>query len=437
MKSLSIFCMIFMHLLAVRAQTIVPTVDLAPKSVLTIGTFNSDGCGRINDITRDIPDVRDLEEVMDSTKAYELGTGFVYDYGYKKYVITCEHVLYKTDSIVGFDAAYNSWQLKLVGTDMFYDIAVLEFECPDDAADFESVCFGTSEAENDEVQSVGYWKWNGESSIEHGNIIHCTEQADTPFPEMGYIKSDVQTAGGFSGGPLLNKKGQVIGINGCINRKSKTSYALKSEVLEKLVHNIIENDGHVQRVYAGLRFSQDATCGKVKIDDIIADSPAIKHSEKLKNQYIKSINGIPVCNIYDVLMKMENMKAGEDMTIGLENACPVSFITNRLNKESLENIAVHAVQKHYKDTSHKKRKRTKVKIDKGKIVVIHKRVKDIIKTAGIGKDRAYCLDGLEQLGILIRLFGLHGHIELGKDDEHIFINHIEFSKEHNKRVLYY
>jgi len=438
MKNVFILCIIFTCLAAKSPQT-TPQLDDYERSVLTIVTREPDKCGRITDTTRGTPDIKDLVEVMRKTDAYEVGTGIIIEYQDKLYIITCEHVLYKAGIIKGFDSNYVGYDLRLVGTDMFYDVAVLEFLSASDEADFKGISFDTSEAESSEAWSIGYWKPNGEPSIEHGNITKCIEQTDTPLPEIGYIKSDVQTAGGFSGGPLLNKKGKVLGMNTSVNRKSKASYALKSKVLEKLAHNIIENDGSVQRVYAGLRFSQDATCGKVKIDGIIDDSPAAEHSEELKNQYIKSINGTPICNIYDVLMEMENMKVGDRMTIGLENRKSVSFITNPLDKESLQDIAVHALQKHYKDTSGKKLKRTKIKIDKGQIVVIHNRGKDIIKTAGIEEDRIYCLDGqLEQLGILIRLFGLHGYIELGKDIEHIYIiNQIKFSAEHNKRVLFY
>ena len=134
---------------------------------------------------------------------------------------------------------------------------------------------------------------------------------------------------------------------------------------------------------------------------------------------------------------MESMEAGDNMTIGLEDGNPVTFTANQLDKKGLENIALHALNKHYKDTSNKKRKHPKVKIDGGEIVVIHDKGKDIIKTAGIEEDRIYCLDGPEQLGILVRLFGLHGYIELGKDEAHIYIRQINFSIEQNKPVLYY
>lgn len=436
MKNVFIIYVIFTSLTA-AAQLTPPDIKLYKKSVLTIVTREPDNCGRVPDTTRDTPDVKDLVEVMDNTKAYEVGTGIIIQYKSKLYIITCEHVLYKKGKIIGFDSNYTEHELRLVGTDMFYDLAVLEFVVPCDEAHFKGIDFGTSKTESDKVWGVGYWKWNGEPSIEHGDIIHCTEQADTPLPEMGYLKSNVQTAGGFSGGPLLNQEGEVIGINTCISRKSKSSYALKSEVLERVVHSIIENDGSIRRTFCGIRFSQDATCGKVKIDGIINDSPAIEYHQRLENQYIKSINNTHVCDIYDVLMIMEDMKAGDRMTIGLQNDKPVSFITSQLNKKSLENIALHAINKHYKDTNNKKRKRPKVKIDKGEIVVIHNKGKDIIKTAGIEEDRIYCLDGPEQLGILVRLFGLHGYIELGKDEAHIYIKQIKFSKEHNKPILYY
>lgn len=437
MKNIFVFCTIFMSLIVKGQEVTLQDIEHCQKSVLTIITREPSECGCITDNTRDIPDINDLIEVMDSTDAYELGTGIIIKHKGKLYIITCEHVLYKAGKIIGFDSNYIGYELRLVGTDMFYDVAVLEFVSPSDEAHFKGLSFDTSETADDEVWSVGYWKWNGEPSIEHGNIIYCTEEADTPLPEMGYIKSDVQTAGGFSGGPMLNKKGKVIGMNTSIHRKKKTSYALKSEVLEKTIYDIIENDGSVQRVYAGVRFSQDASCGKVKIDDIIADSPAAEYSKQLKNKYIKSINGTPVCNIYDVLTKMEAMEAGNKMTIKLENGDQVSFTTNRLDKKSLQDIAVHALQKYYKNSKDKKHKQTKVKIDKEQLVVIRGREKDIIKTAGIEEDRIYCLDGPEQLGILIRLFGLHGYIELGKDDTHTYIKSIRFSAEDGKRVLYY
>lgn len=437
MKNIFVFCTILMSLIVKGQQVTLPVEDYQ-KSVLTIVTREPSECGCITDSTRDIPDINDLIEVMDSTDAYELGTGIIIKHQEKLYIITCEHVLYKAGKIIGFDSTYDAeYELRLVGTDMFYDVAVLEFVSQSDEAHFKGLSFDTSKTTDDEAWSVGYWKWNGEPSIEYGNIIYCTEEADTPLPEMGYIKSDVQTAGGFSGGPMLNKKGKIVGINTSIHRKNKTSYALKSEVLKKIIYDIIEKDGSVQRVYAGLRFSQDATCGKVKIDDIIADSPAAEYSKQLKNKYIKKINETPVCNIYDVLLEIEAMKAGNKIIISLENGDRVSFTTSRLNKESLQDIAVHAVQKYYESSNDKKRKRTKVKIDKEQLVVIRGREKDIIKTAGIDEDRIYCLDGPEQLGILIRLFGLHGYIELGKDDKHTYIKSIKFSAKDDKRVLYY
>jgi len=436
MKNIFIACIIFAHTTAKSQQTTPPNIDWS-KSVLTIVTQEPDKCGRITDTSRDTPtptpDINDLEEVMDNTKAYELGTGMVYKYKGKKYVITSEHVLYKARKIIGFDSNYSEYKLRLVGTDMFYDVAVLEFVCSDDEVRFKSISFGASETKNSEVRSIGYWKWNGEPSIQPGNIIDCVDLTDLHFTEMGYIKSDAQTAGGFSGGPLLNKKGKVIGMNTSINRINKTSYALKSEVLEKLVHNIIENDGSIIRAYCGLRFSQDEIYGAVKIDEIIDDSPAAKHHKKLKGKYIKSINDVSVYSIYDVLMRIEDIKAEDRITIGLENGNKISFITNRLDEKSLENITRHVLEKHYKDSN----KRTKVEIDKGEIVVTHNRRKDIIKTAGIEEDRIYCLNKPEQLGILIRVFGLHGYIELGKDEAHLYIKKIKFSKDNDKRVLYY
>ncbi len=261
------------------------------SSVMTIAAYDPGDCGRINDKTRDIPDIKDLVEVMDNTKAYDLGTGFVYELGNKKYILTCEHLLFKTGKIVAYDAFYNSYPLKLVGTDMFYDLAVLEFECQEKAKKFKGVVFDNADPDHGLVLSAGYWKWNGQPNLERGEILkEESTKNNNDLPREIYLKSSAHTSGGFSGGPLFNKEGKVIGMNNSIHVKEKVSYALKGVIIEKIALNIIANDGYVVRPFCGLEFSQNVTNGPVVIDEIIEDSPATKYKEALKNQPVASIN---------------------------------------------------------------------------------------------------------------------------------------------------
>jgi len=407
------------------------------SSVLTIVTQDPGSCGKVNDTTRDVADVKDLVEVMDNTNAYDLGTGFVVNYKNSLYIISCEHVLYKAGKIAGYDSEYNRYPLEIVGTDMFYDLAVLKFSSTKDEAKFKGLSFSNCNSNTNKVWGIGYWKWNGNANIEDGSIMHHTKSEDTPFAEMGYLKSNTKIAGGFSGGPLLDRDGNVIGMNTCINKRNNSSYALEASILEKQVHSIIENKGHLKRVYCGLRLSQDPKNGLVIVDDVLEDSPADPFKKNLLMQNIDRINSQQVYNVYDALRIIEQMQPGEKIFIELNNNKHVVFQTGRLSDKSLENIAVHAVSKSYEYACHNEQACPEVKIDQGNVVISENGKKDIIRTAGIEEDRIYCLENSGHLGILIRLYGLHGYIELGKDDAHIYIKPISFATEKFKRFLYY
>jgi len=437
MKTIILFLVVLSTSNWITAMAHIPELSPLKHSVLTIVTRDPGKCGRITDTTRDIPDVQDLIEVMDNTLAYDLGTGFTMQHKNKVYVISCEHVLYKAGKIVGYDSNYKAYDLKLVGTDMFYDLAVLEFVRSEDEAKFEAVQFANSKSENNKVWGIGYWKWNGEASIQGGTIITDKEIEDAPFSDMGYIKSCVQTAGGFSGGPLINETGEIVGMNTCINAKSNTSFALKSEILEKQIHKIIENAGSTERVFCGFKLSQKESDNTVVIEDIIPNSPAAKFKDLLQNQSLKSINQKVVHNIYEALFIIEDMLTGDEINLVLKNGQKVNFTTTSLKENNLEKIALHALNKSYLDSCVENKDCAKINIDDGNVVIHHNGKKDIIKTAGLVEDRIYCIESSAHLGILIRLYGLHGHIELGKDEAHIYIKPLQFSNNNQKRVLYY
>jgi len=111
-----------------------PNSGLAKKmnianSILTIGTYKSETCGLINSSKRNIYDDTEPEDTIAAQirkhiEADNVGTGFIYQYNDKKYVITCEHVILKAGKIRAYDSAFRAYELRLVGGDTFYDMAV-------------------------------------------------------------------------------------------------------------------------------------------------------------------------------------------------------------------------------------------------------------------------------------------------------------------------
>lgn len=403
------------------------------SSILTIGTYDRSECGIVTDKTRDISDdMEAAEAVMDKTGISELGTGFIYTYNGVQYIITCEHVLYKAGRIVGFDARYNEYELELVGSDMQYDIGVLKFKNKVDSENFNGLEFQCEapDAEDTTFTHVGFWKADGYPNIKRGKTIHRQKGdfQNNHIIGLGHLESTAYIPGGFSGGPVMNIQGLVLGMNTARDKKG-TSYALRAQILRRLVHDIID-DRKVNRAFSGLEFAQVSDENNVFINSIIENSPAASKFEELIDQEVVSINGQQVATIYDVLNLMEEINPNEMFSVGLGNKKEIILVPENLNEQNLIKIANHTFDQYCAD-------RISYQEEVDQIVVTIEAKKYTIKTAGISGNKVFCLNKLAQLGIIIRKYSLQGHIELGKDDSHIYIEEIKFSENMKKRILYY
>lgn len=449
MRAVLFFILFIFLQIAAKSQCPLPENIDIHRNVMTIAHYAPSTCGFINsastirdplNINSSLPTVRHLVEVMDSTGAYDLGSGFIYEYEGEKYVITCEHVIFKSDSIVGYDADYKAYQLELVGGDSFYDVAVLKFKNKADAARWRGVRLDFTPQKNTEVYAAGYWKWNGEVSIGRGNLL--SEDIDLtdrklPIVKIGFLKNDALTDSGYSGGVLYNVEGQVIAMNNSVyNGEDTISYALQSKIIKRVVHHVLNRKKReLQRAFLGIQFSQNISGGAVLADKILDDTPAAKYRSQLEGKSLISIDGRVVREIYDVLKIMESTRPGAAVTIEVATDAGIDEVlveTNLLDKKYLEAIALHAARQYEDDECED------IQINKGVVTIItEKEHAEIAKTAGLDDDRIYCLNDLAQLGRLVRIFSLHGELRIGTDEKFDKGRWIWFSKDDDERVLYY
>ncbi len=443
MKIALFFIMLILFQSPAKSQCALPANIDIHRNVLTIAHYKPGNCGLINSAkrSRGIGDIKDLVEVMDHTGAYDLGSGFIYEYEGEKYVITCEHVIFKSDSIVGYDADYKAYELELVGGDTFYDLAILKFKNKADEAHWRGVRLDFTPQKNTQVYAAGYWKWNGEVSIGNGKLldedIDLTDRK-LPIVKMGFVKSDALTDSGYSGGVLYNVEGQVIGMNNSVHAKDTTSYALQSKAIKRIIHHVLNRKkGKLQRAFLGIQFSQNMSGGAVMIDKIIDNTPAAKNGSQLKGKPVVSIDGKAVREIYDVLKIMEDTPPGKTITLEIkaENSNKdVPITTVLLDSTHCVAIALHAVRQHGDDECEDIQTNNKVIT-----IITNKQNKETAKNIGLYNDRIYCLNDLAQLGTLVRMFSLHGELKIGtgKEENSSKGRWIRFSENDDKRVLYY
>lgn len=438
------FLALILFAIAAKSQSVLPANIDIHKNIMTIVNHNNNNtCGFLVDSSgirdpegNDTKGNEDLIAVMKKTGGYNLGSGFVYEYGGEKYVITCEHVIFKSEKIVGYDTNYEPYQLELVGGDTFYDVAVLRFKNQSDAARWRGVRFDFTPQKDTEVYAAGYWKVNGDRSMGHGNLLsENTDLLDKQLltVKIGFIKSDAPTDSGYSGGALYNIEGQVIGMNNSVHTYEQTSFALQSKIIKRIVDDILHQSlPELQRAFLGIQFSQNISGGAVVINKILNNTSATNYRAQLEGKTLVSINGRRINDIYDVLKIMENIRAGETLTLAFDTGKKIALATELLNDTHRETIALHAVRQHEGDEC------VDIRIIDGIVTITtNKQNKEVAKTAGLSNDRVYCLSGLAQLGTLVRIFSLHGELRIGIDDKFDRGKLIWFSDDYDMRILYY
>jgi serine protease Do len=255
-------------------------------------------------------------------KREQSGSGFIVDsHGY---IITNYHVVEKMDRIKvrlhGDDTDYDA---RIVGADPESDLAVLKI---DSKAPLVPVMIGNSDA----VQ-VGDWTvaigspFGLDASVTAG-IISATGRDINTSSFQRFIQTDAAINPGNSGGPLLNIRGEVIGVNTMIATESGgyqgIGFALPINMAVRVYNDIIR-DGKVTRGWIGVRWNRTdkpdllralGTNHGVVVLDATKGGPADKAGIKA-DDIIVSLNGKPVKDGNDLLNRVADLPVGSAATV--------------------------------------------------------------------------------------------------------------------------
>ncbi len=171
------------------------------------------------------------------------------------YIVTNNHVIADADRIEVIHGK-NSYEAELVGTDPSSDLAVLKIE----ASGLPAIPIGSSK----DLQ-VGEWviavgnPFNLTSTVT-GGIVSAKARAlnivKEKFPIESFIQTDAAINPGNSGGALVNKKGELVGINTAILSRTGSyagyGFAVPVDIVKKVVGDLIRF-GEVQKAFTGAK----------------------------------------------------------------------------------------------------------------------------------------------------------------------------------------
>ena len=201
-----------------------------------------------------IPQYRYREQIP------SMGSGFIISKD--GYVLTNEHVVHGADKITVILSDGRSFVGRLVGSHPQYDLAIVKI----DGKDLPVAPLGTS---NDLL--VGEWAIaignpfgfllnDTQPTVTAGVISATRRDIKAQSQSTGIYKNMIQTDAainpGNSGGPLVNARGEVIGVNTFIFTKSGGSegigFAIPIDATKRVVDEIIRY-GKVRNVWIGVR----------------------------------------------------------------------------------------------------------------------------------------------------------------------------------------
>lgn len=321
---------------------VVKRVGSAVVSIDTKGKVDPAGTDVSPKGRGDSEDILDFfERQLPRRPVYSVGSGFIVDKS--GLIVTNAHVVEGTTRITVKLDSGEEFPATIVGADTATDIAVLKI---DTQRDLPFLKFGDS----DKVE-VGDWvlalgsPFGLNRTVTAGIVSTTRRETPNASPFQKFIQTDAAINRGNSGGPLVNMKGEVIGVNSQIATSTGDyngiGFALPASDAQ-YVYDQIRESGAVKRGYIGIALESvkeefariyglpDAK-GAIVTDVRDPDSSAAKAGLKA-GDVILAFNGEKIENSQDLIKRVAASKPNQavELTVVRENGESLDRFTARV-----------------------------------------------------------------------------------------------------------
>jgi serine protease Do len=259
-------------------------------------------------------------EMPKSYKARSLGSGFIIDS--KGYVVTNNHVVEGADKIKIILVGGKEYQATVKGRDPKTDLALIQIVNP--PAELPFLKMGNSDAMQvgDWVLAVGN-PFGLAHTVTQG-IISAKGRVIGAGPYDNFLQTDASINPGNSGGPLLNLKGEVIGINTAILASGQgIGFATPSNIAKSVIPQL-ESKGKVVRGMIGVQvqnvtpelaksFGMSESKGAL-VAQVNPDTPAAKAGIH-QGDIIIEFNGHPIHEMNELPRMVADTAPGSKATL--------------------------------------------------------------------------------------------------------------------------
>ncbi|MBN1281259.1 MAG: trypsin-like peptidase domain-containing protein [Candidatus Thermoplasmatota archaeon] len=184
------------------------------------------------------------------------GSGFVYSYNGDMVVITNNHVVDSAMNITVTFSNGNGYPASVIGADAYADLAILDVQAPADEFQPLKITSSSDLQVGDPVIAIGSpFGLGGTMTTGIVSQLGRTIQESTAgsYPIANIIQTSVPINPGNSGGPLLNYRGEVIGITTAIIEDSNgLGFAIPSSTILREIDLLISTGSYDQHSWLGV-----------------------------------------------------------------------------------------------------------------------------------------------------------------------------------------
>ena len=245
------------------------------------------------------------------------------------YIVTNNHVVENASKIsvtLNNDKTYDA---KVIGTDPATDVAIIKVE----ADSLPTIPFGDSDA-----LRLGEWvlaigsplSYNLRSTITAGIVSakgRSMPSQSGEFKIESFIQTDAAVNPGNSGGALVNKKGELVGINTAIISQTGSysgySFAVPVNIVKKIAEDLIDY-GSVKRAVLGITMQpvDEKIAKEMKLSSLsgvyineVAKGGAADKAGLKKGDVIVAIGGAKVSGPSAVQEKVNSFHPGDETEV--------------------------------------------------------------------------------------------------------------------------
>jgi serine protease Do len=277
-------------------------------------------------------------------KERSLGSGFIIDR--EGYIVTNNHVVAEADEIKVKLSSDKEFDAEVIGRDPKTDLALIKIK---NAENLKPLPLGDSKN-----LKVGTWvvaigsPFGLEQTVTQG-IVSAKGRSIGVGVYDDFIQTDASINPGNSGGPLLNLKGQVVGINTAIVARGQgIGFAIPIDMAKSIVAQL-KDKGEVTRGWLGVQirdldeslasYYQVKAFSGVYVENVVPGDPADQAGIR-SGDIITTVDGQPVASGRELANLIASIPVGQKTRIALMRDGKKKHISVKIAKQAEDKLQI-------------------------------------------------------------------------------------------------